>query len=398
MTADPSPPVPDGPPLGLYVHWPFCVTKCPYCDFNSHVRDGWDETVWQRALLADLAHEAAMTPGYRLVSVFFGGGTPSLMAPATVARVLDRAAALWATAPDLEVSLEANPSSVEAARFRDLAAAGVQRLSLGLQALDDVALRLLGRPHDVAQGLRALRAAVAVFPRVSIDLIHSRPDQTAAAWARELDRALAFGTGHLSAYQLTIEPGTRFASLARRGRLALPPEDEAAAMFELTAERCRAAGLGAYEISNHARPGEECRHNLHVWRYGAYVGIGPGAHGRRGGVATVRHRRPEAYLGAVAHHGHGIADERPVPPAQAAREALLMGLRLAEGVDPVRFQAATGVALVQAINPEARVRLQSWGLLAPGPGLVATAAGRAVLDAVLVELVAPLERAAAEAT
>ena len=374
------------PPLSLYVHWPFCVTKCPYCDFNSHVRARWDDAAWRAALLADLAHEAALTSGYRLASIFFGGGTPSLMPPATVAAVIEAALAHWPGEADLEISLEANPSSAEAQRFADLAQAGVNRISLGLQALDDEALRLLGRPHDLKQGLAALEAAQRAVPRVSIDLIHSRPGQSPAAWEAELGRALGLGVGHLSAYQLTIEPGTRFASLAARGRLGLPGEEEAAAMLETTETRCAGAGLLLYEVSNHARPGEACRHNLQVWRYGAYCGIGPGAHGRRRARATERHRRPEAFLDAIRRCGHGIARDEAVSPGQAAAEALLMGLRLAEGLDPARFAEATGVALADAIDAQARHRLEALGLVQPGERLAVTRAGRALLDSVIAHL------------
>jgi oxygen-independent coproporphyrinogen-3 oxidase len=373
-------------PLALYVHWPFCVTKCPYCDFNSHVRGTVDEAGWRDALLADLRHEAGAIANRRLSSIFFGGGTPSLMAPGTVAAVIENAVALWGAEADLEVTLEANPSSVEAARFAGFRAAGVNRVSLGLQALDDAALEALGRPHDLASGLAALDVAQHWFPRVSIDLIHSRPRQTAAAWAAELRRALGFGTEHLSAYQLTIEPGTRFQTLAARGLLDLPHEDEAAAMFEATAALCEVAGLRAYEISNHARPGAESRHNLAYWTYADHAGVGPGAHGRRGGVATVRERRPETWLARVAQDGHGIAEERAVPPGEAAREALVMGLRLADGIDPVRFRERTGVALADAIDPAARARLEALGMLAPGDPLRVTAVGRGVLDRVLAEL------------
>ncbi|MFN7177368.1 MAG: radical SAM family heme chaperone HemW, partial [Thermaurantiacus sp.] len=373
-------------PLSLYIHWPFCVTKCPYCDFNSHVRAQWDDALWRQALLADLAHEAAQTPGHRLVSIFFGGGTPSLMPPQTVAALIEAAHRLWPATDRLEVSLEANPSSAEAARFRDLAAAGINRISLGLQALDDAALRLLGRPHDLADGLAAVDAAQAATSRVSIDLIHSRPGQMPDAWRRELGAALALGTEHLSAYQLTIEPGTRFAALHAKGLLELPHEDDAAEMFAMTAERCTAFGLLPYEISNHARAGAECRHNLQYWRYGAYVGVGPGAHGRRQGQATRRHRKPEAFLAAVRSERHGIEAEVAVPPQEAAAEALLMGLRLAEGIDPARFAAATGVPLEAVIDRRARTRLESLGLLAPGPRLAATAAGRPVLDSLIRDL------------
>jgi len=267
--------------LALYIHWPFCVSKCPYCDFNSHVRAAVDQAAWRDALLADLAWEAALLPGRRLTSIFFGGGTPSLMPPATVAALIDAALAHWPAAPDLEITLEANPSSVEAARFADLSAAGVNRVSLGLQSLDDAALRFLGRAHGVAEGLAALDTAQGSFARVNFDLIYALPGQDVAAWEAQLARALAFGTGHLSLYQLTIEPGTRFAAMAVRGELAHPDPDLGADLYAVTAALTDAAGLPAYEISNHARPGEESRHNLAYWRYLDYAGVGPGAHGRR---------------------------------------------------------------------------------------------------------------------
>lgn len=379
------------PALALYVHWPFCVTKCPYCDFNSHVREKIDQTAWCAALLADLRFEAARTAEHRLVSIFFGGGTPSLMPPATVAAVIREAHDLWPAVEALEITLEANPSSVEAARFADFAAAGVNRVSLGLQALDDSALKLLGRPHDLAQGLAALDVAQRHFERVSFDLIHTRPGQTVSMWQAELGRALSFGTGHLSAYQLTIEEGTRFHTLAAKGLLTLPGEDEATEMFELTGALCTSAGLPLYEISNHARPGEESRHNLQYWTWGDYVGVGPGAHGRRGGFATTRIRRPESWLEAVTTRGEGLDDVLPIDSYGAAEEALLMGLRLARGIDPVHFERRTGVALADAIDPAAHARLQGMGLLAPGPRLAATQAGRAVTNRLILELSAGLK-------
>jgi oxygen-independent coproporphyrinogen-3 oxidase len=381
--------------LALYIHWPFCVTKCPYCDFNSHVRERVDEMAWRDALLADLRHEAALTQGQRLVSIFFGGGTPSLMPPATAEALIAEALRLWPAEPGIEITLEANPSSVEAARFADFAAAGVNRVSLGLQALDDAALKLLGRPHDLAQGLAALEVAQRHFGRVSFDLIHSRPGQTVAAWQAELSRALAFGTEHLSAYQLTIEEGTRFHTLARKGLLVLPGEAEAADMFELTGELCAAAGLPLYEISNHARPGAESRHNRQYWTYGDYAGVGPGAHGRRGRVATLRLRRPETWLKAVQDRGHGLESEEPIDPAAAAEEALLMGLRLAGGIDPQAFETRTGLALDTVASPHARAQLVGMGLLAPGPVLKATPAGRPLTNRLILELASGLKPGAA---
>ena len=373
-------------PLALYVHWPFCVSKCPYCDFNSHVRAGVDQDVWRAALLADLAHEAAALPGRRVGSVFFGGGTPSLMPPATVAAVLAAAERHWGFTRDVEITLEANPSSVEAARFADLAAAGVNRVSLGLQALDDAALRFLGRAHDVAEGVAALTVAQRTFARVSFDLITARPDQSLADWEAELACALAFGTEHLSLYQLTIEPGTRFATEAAKGRLTLPEGDAAADLFEATRAMAAAAGLPAYETSNHARPGAESRHNLTYWRYRDYAGIGPGAHGRRGGVATVRRRKPENWLAAVDRNGHGVESEEALTPAARATEALLMGLRLAEGVDLARVATLAGGRA--PIDQAAAARLAAMGLVALTPErLRVTDAGALLLDAILPQLV-----------
>jgi oxygen-independent coproporphyrinogen-3 oxidase len=380
--------------VALYVHWPFCVTKCPYCDFNSHVRDKVDQQAWRDALLADLRHEAARTQGQRLVSIFFGGGTPSLMPPETAEAVIAEALRLWPSEPGLEITLEANPSSVEAARFADFAAAGINRVSLGLQALDDAALKLLGRPHDLAQGLAALDVAQRTFKRVSFDLIHSRPGQTAESWRAELTRALSFGTEHLSAYQLTIEEGTRFHTLARKGLLNLPDEESAADMFDLTGELCAAAGLPLYEISNHARPGAESRHNLQYWTYGDYVGVGPGAHGRRGGLATLRLRRPESWLEAVQAQAHGLDSEEAIDPAATAEEALLMGLRLADGIDPDAFAARTGLPLDAVASSEARARLENMGLLAAGRRLKATPAGRPLTNRLILELASGLKQSA----
>ncbi len=275
--------------LALYVHWPFCVSKCPYCDFNSHVRASIDQDAWREALLADLAHEARLLRGRTLTSIFFGGGTPSLMDPPTVAAVIDAARQYWRTAEDIEITLEANPNSVEAGRFADLAAAGVNRLSLGVQSFDDEKLAFLGRAHSASEALAALEVAQHCFARVSFDLIYALPGDDELSWRTTLAQALALGTGHLSLYQLTIEPGTRFAALHASGKLAPLDPDAAAALYELTGEMTQAAGLPSYEISNHARSGEESRHNLTYWRYGDYAGIGPGAHGRRLGSRTLRH-------------------------------------------------------------------------------------------------------------
>ena len=376
-------------PLALYIHWPFCVSKCPYCDFNSHVRDSVDDAEWRHALLSDLAHEATLTNGRKVSSIFFGGGTPSLMPPATVAALIDAAKGAWGLTNNCEITLEANPSSVEAARFADLAAAGVNRVSLGLQALDDDALHFLGRAHDVAEGLNALETAQANFGRVSFDLIYARPGQALGQWHAELARALAFGTGHLSLYQLTIEPGTRFATLAAQGKLAIPDGDAAADLFDLTRDMTAVAGLPAYEISNHARPGEESRHNLTYWRYGDYVGIGPGAHGRRNRHAAERHRKPENYLAAVACNGHGIKAETALDPATRATEALLMGLRLGEGVDLDRIGALSGVAPHALIDRDALRDLGGLGLVQiDGARLHVTDRGMLLLNAILPRLVA----------
>ncbi len=371
----------DAEPLALYVHWPFCVSKCPYCDFNSHVREVVDQDAWRKALLADLAHEAAVLPGRRLGSIFFGGGTPSLMPPETVAAVIDAAVAAWTPQGDLEVTLEANPSSVEAARFADLAAAGVNRVSLGLQALDDDALAFLGRAHGVAEGLGALATAQRHFGRVSFDLIYARPGQSVAAWEAELARALSFGTEHLSLYQLTIEPGTRFATLAAKGDLVIPDADAAADLWDVTQALTGAAGLPLYEVSNHARPGAESRHNLSYWRYTDYAGVGPGAHGRRGGCATVRHKKPENWIGAVTRNGHGAQEETALTAAERATEVLVMGLRLAEGVDLGRI----GAGFVDLVAVE---RLAGHGLIVrEGDRLRVTGAGMPVLEGILREVV-----------
>jgi len=375
-------------PLALYVHWPFCVSKCPYCDFNSHVRESVDQEMWRDALLADLAHEASVLPGRRLGSIFFGGGTPSLMPPATVAAVLDAAERAWGFEPRIEITLEANPSSVEAARFADIAAAGVNRVSLGLQALDNETLAFLGRAHDVTEGLAALDTAQGVFDRVNFDLIYARPDQRLADWHAELARALSFGTEHLSLYQLTIEPGTRFQTEALAGRLVLPDDDRAADLFELTRALTASAGMPAYEISNHARPDAESRHNLTYWRYQDYAGIGPGAHGRRTGVATQRRRKPENWIEAVARNSHGIEQEEPLAPRERAVEAMLMGLRLAEGIDLARIATLGERQIGELADLPAIERLVAQGLLARnGSRLTATDAGMPVLNAILGEIV-----------
>jgi putative oxygen-independent coproporphyrinogen III oxidase len=373
-------------PLALYIHWPFCVSKCPYCDFNSHVRENIDQDAWRDALLKDIAHEAALLPGRTLGSIFFGGGTPSLMPPATVAALIEAAHRHWPVAQDVEITLEANPSSVETARFADLAAAGVNRVSLGLQSLRDDALHFLGRAHDVQEGLAALAVAQRHFERVNFDLIYARPGQSEPQWEAELREALALETSHLSLYQLTIEPGTRFETLVREGKLDPVEPDQGASLFELTRAITVAAGLPAYEVSNHARPGQESRHNLTYWRYGDYAGVGPGAHGRRHGLATVRHKKPENWLSAMARKGDGIESELSLTPHERAREALVMGLRLAEGVDLDDLAARTKVP--DLIDHRRVPMLVTERLIEQkGSRLTVTPKGMLLLDAILVSLV-----------
>jgi putative oxygen-independent coproporphyrinogen III oxidase len=370
----------------LYVHWPFCVSKCPYCDFNSHVRESVDQAAWRAALLTDLAHEARRTGG-SLTSIFFGGGTPSLMPPQTIAAIIEAASRHWTFASDIEITMEANPNSAETARFADVAAAGVNRLSIGLQALDDTALRFLGRAHDAAEGLAALASAQRHFARVSFDLIYALPGQSEAAWAADLGRALAMSTGHLSLYQLTIEPGTRFETMVRKGDFIPADPDHGAALYELTQEMTAAAGIPAYEISNHARAGEESRHNLSYWRYGDYLGIGPGAHGRVMARATRRHRKPENWMASVNAAGHGIDEEMPLDPATRVTEALMMGLRLAEGVNLDDIAARTGTDAATIIDRKAAGRLEAQGLVTrPDNRLIVTPQGMLLLDAILAEL------------
>jgi len=373
----------------LYIHWPFCAKKCPYCDFNSHVRDGVDADAWQAALLADMRAEAQVSVGESLTSIFFGGGTPSLMPPALVAALLAEAETLWGFDPAIEITLEANPSSVEAANFAALASAGINRVSLGMQSLDDAELRFLGRLHGADEALQALETAQVHFGRVNFDLIYALPGHTPELWHDRLTRALGFGTGHLSLYQLTIEPGTRFASDVRRGRLVPLDDDAAADLFDITQVLTEAAGLPAYETSNHARIGEQSRHNLAYWRYQDYAGIGPGAHGRRGGVATVRHKKPENYLAAVARHGDGIAEARKLAVCEQAAEALLMGLRLTEGMDLAGLGARFGLPRAGLVDEGALFRLQNLGMVwADGTRIGVAPPGRGLLGSVLAELVA----------
>ena len=385
---DPSSKREGSEPLALYVHWPFCVSKCPYCDFNSHVRDSVDQDVWRAALLADLRYEAALLPGRTVSSIFFGGGTPSLMPPATVAAVIAEAGALWRLADACEITLEANPNSVEVAAFADLAAAGVNRVSIGVQSFDPKVLGFLGRAHSGDEARRAIAAAQTYFPRASFDLIYARPGQALSDWEAELADALAFGTGHLSLYQLTIEPGTRFATLAAKGDLIIPDGDAAADLFDATQAMTRAAGLPRYEVSNHARPGEESRHNLTYWRYGDYAGVGPGAHGRRLAQATERHKKPENFIAAVERNGHGMKVESDLPAHERATEAMLMGLRLREGVDLARVEARSGLGRGAFVDADAAARLAGLGLMVQdGDRLAVSESGILLLDSILSEVV-----------
>ena len=378
-------------PLALYVHWPFCASKCPYCDFNSHVRERVDHVRWRDALLRELRREAERAGRRPLVSVFFGGGTPSLMAPETAAALIAEARTLFDAPDGLEVTLEANPTSVERGRLAAFREAGVNRLSLGVQSLDEDALRFLGRRHDAVEAEAALEVARALFPRLSFDLIYARPGQAEAAWRAELRRALALVADHLSLYQLTIEPGTRFATEHARGAFALPADDDAAALYVATAEEAGRFGLLPYEVSNYARPGAESRHNLQYWRYGDYLGIGPGAHQRLsadGGalLATRRHRAPEEWLARVERDGHAVTGEEALAPPDRMREALLMGLRLAEGVDTARLEARCGMPFADAVDPFMLAACEEEGYLERPPGggrLRATAEGRLRLDAML---------------
>ena len=382
--------IPADTAFGVYVHWPFCAAKCPYCDFNSHVRHAPpDEARYAAAFRRELAHFAERTPGRTVTSIFLGGGTPSLMRVETVAAILDAVAALWAVAPDAEITLEANPGSVEADRFRGYRAAGVNRVSLGVQSLDDAALKALGRIHDAAEARRAVDIARTTFPRLSFDLIYARPAQTLAAWRAELKEALSLAADHLSLYQLTIEPETAFARLHAAGKLAVPDDDLAADLYALTLDETAAQGLPAYEISNHAAPGAESRHNMTYWRYGEYVGVGPGAHGRiavaGGRRATAIERRPERWLELVEERGHGLAADDPLTLEEAADEMLLMGLRLREGIAPERYRALAGRDFCERRLGE----LLSLGLVErTGGRLRATRAGWLVLDSVVADLAA----------
>ena len=378
-------------PFAVYVHWPFCLSKCPYCDFNSHVRHGGiDEARFVRAYETEIATTAERVPGRVVSSIFFGGGTPSLMQPSSVQAILDAIASHWSVAPDVEVTLEANPTSVEAARFRGYRAAGVNRVSLGVQSLDDVALKELGRLHTAQEALDAVAVARSIFERYSFDLIYARPRQSPEAWAAELKRAIAEAAEHLSLYQLTIEPNTPFFGLHKSGKLVVPDEDLARDLYDLTQTICADAGLPAYEISNHARPGAECRHNLVYWRGHDYAGIGPGAHGRIAldgrRFATETDRRPEAWLMRVEAKGSGITLEEKLTAEEIGDEYLLMGLRLAEGIDPTRYSAISGRVLnprrISILHEEGAVETTAEGRLR------VTQSGFPLLDAVVADLAA----------
>jgi oxygen-independent coproporphyrinogen-3 oxidase len=377
--------------FGVYLHWPFCLSKCPYCDFNSHVRHaGIDEARYLRAFSAEIAATAQRVPGREVSTIFFGGGTPSLMQPSTVQAILDAVARHWTVARDVEITLEANPTSVDATRFRGYRSAGVNRVSLGVQALDDAALRELGRLHSTREALDAVAVARSIFERYSFDLIYARPRQTPQDWKEELKRAIAQAAEHLSLYQLTIEPDTPFAALHKSGKLVIPDEDCGRDLYDVTQEICAQAGLPAYEVSNHARPGAECRHNLVYWRGHEYAGIGPGAHGRLdlGGVrqATATEKRPETWLMRVESFGHGLITDEALTREEQGDELLLMGLRLAEGIEPERYAALAG----RPLDPK-RIRiLHEEGALETMPDgrLRVTQSGFPVLDAVVADLAA----------
>jgi oxygen-independent coproporphyrinogen-3 oxidase len=379
-------------PLALYVHWPFCLAKCPYCDFNSHVRERIDQNRFGRALRLELAWEAARLGRRPLGSIFFGGGTPSLMDPSITAGIIEDAYRLFDPLPECEITLEANPTSVEASRLSAFRQAGVNRISIGVQSFNEIDLHRLGRQHSPGEAIAALEIGRRIFPRISFDLIYARPDQTMPAWRAELRQALGLAADHLSLYQLTIEPGTVYEGLHRRGEIQLPEPDLAAALYDATGEEAARFGLLPYEVSNYALPGHESRHNLAYWRYGEYVGIGPGAHGRvnlgAALVATRRHRAPEPWAERVEQQGHGSTAEEVVGNADRAREMLLMGLRLAEGIDAERFARRTNLQLSDVLDPDTLVRAQEalyieWD----GSRLRATPEGRKRLDALLGELV-----------
>ncbi|MBP7252731.1 MAG: coproporphyrinogen III oxidase [Alphaproteobacteria bacterium] len=376
-------------PLAIYIHWPFCLSKCPYCDFNSHVRERIEQDAWREGLLRELKHYAALLPDRLITSIFFGGGTPSLMPTATVAALIRAVRDQWATTDDCEITLEANPTSVEAENFAALREAGVNRVSLGIQSLQDEALRFLGRQHSAGQALAALQLAAQTFPRFSFDLIYARAGQTSEAWATELKTALSYARGHLSLYQLTIEENTQFHTRAGRGEHLASDSESAAALYEQTQILMQAAGLPAYEISNHAAAGQESRHNLAYWHYDDYIGIGAGAHGRyvdSKGVrtATVGKKVPEAWLQQVRQQEHGLVESSTIDAATARREALMMGLRLTTGIDRAGWLAKFGQDVSIDLAPERIARLNDEGLLqCTATHFVATAAGRTRLNALL---------------
>jgi oxygen-independent coproporphyrinogen-3 oxidase len=383
--------LPNPPPFAVYVHWPFCLSKCPYCDFNSHVRHGgYDEARYVRAIETELAATARRAPRRTVTSIFFGGGTPSLMQPQSVQAILDAIGKHWSIAPDVEVTLEANPTSVEATRFRGYRAAGINRVSLGVQSLDDASLKELGRLHTAQEALDAVAVARSIFERYSFDLIYARPRQTLAGWQAELERAIAEAAEHLSLYQLTIEAGTPFFGLHKAGKLITPSDDLARDLYDLTQAVCADAGLPAYEISNHARPGAECRHNLVYWRGHDYAGVGPGAHGRLTidgrRRATETEKRPESWIMRVEATGHGLVVDELLTPGETADEYLLMGLRLAEGIDPSRYTALAGRTLdprrISILREEGAVETTADGRLR------VTQSGFPVLDAVVADLAA----------
>ncbi|MCG0993630.1 radical SAM family heme chaperone HemW [Acetobacter indonesiensis] len=379
-------------PLALYIHWPFCLAKCPYCDFNSHVRDRMPEARFAKALRTELAHDAARLGRRKLGSIFFGGGTPSLMAPESVAALIEDATTLFDPLPNLEITLEANPTSVEAGRLSGFRQAGINRVSLGIQALDDAALTFLGREHSATQALAALETARTLFPRITFDLIYARPGQSLANWKAELNKALSLVADHVSLYQLTIEPGTKFEALYRTGTFTLPDEDEAAALYEETSAITAQHGLAGYEVSNYAKPGSESRHNLTYWRYGDYLGIGPGAHGRltQGNAlfATRRHRAPEPWADLVERTGTGQTSQDELAPMERAREMLLMGLRVTEGLNLDRFAARTGMTLTEATDATILAAALEEGYLEQtATTLHATPEGRLRLEALLHALV-----------
>jgi putative oxygen-independent coproporphyrinogen III oxidase len=375
-------------PLALYIHWPFCLSKCPYCDFNSHVREKIPQQRMVAALRRELAHEAARLGPRRLTSIFFGGGTPSLLDPDNVAILIADAQALFPPDQDIEITLEANPTSIEAGKFRAYAQAGVNRVSIGVQSFEPEALKFLGREHSAAQAIAAIELGKSTFPRLSFDLIYARPGQTLLSWRTELDTALALAADHLSLYQLTIEQGTKFAPLYARGEFALPDDNLAAALYDATAETAAKHGLAHYEISNYAAPGRASRHNLAYWRYQDYAGIGPGAHGRLtlagARIATSRHRAPEAWAALVEANGTGTTVDEDVSPRDQAREALLMGLRLTEGIAFTMFHDRTGTHLLDAVDPATLdAALEAEYLTQTATHLIATAEGRKRLDALL---------------